>query len=331
MLYFRMNLHVFMKRILDMTIEQKLERINQLKNEKNAVILAHNYQIPPIQDIADFVGDSLGLAREAQKTDKELIVFCGVLFMAETAKILNPEKTVLIPDLNAGCSLVETITLDDLKKWKAENPEAVVVGYVNTRADIKSELDYCCTSGNAVQIVESIPAEKPILFLPDMFLGMYVKRKTGRTNIQIWAGECHVHAAIDLRKINKAVEAYPGSELLVHPECGCSTTCMLHAEEGDISTPTHIFSTEKMINYATASEKDNFLVATEVGILHRLGKEAPRKTFHPVSEDAICEYMKMITVDNLLESLEKEVYPVEVDEEIQRKALLSIERMIAVG
>ena len=314
-----------------MTLNEKLEKIIQLKNEKNAIILAHNYQIPEIQDIADYVGDSLGLAREAQKTDKDLIVFCGVYFMAETAKILNPEKTVLIPNPDAGCSLVETITLEDLKKWKAENPDAIAVGYVNTRADIKSELDYCCTSGNAVQIVESIPAETPILFLPDMFLGMFVKRKTGRTNMQIWAGECHVHAAIDLRKINKAVEAHPGSELLIHPECGCSTTCMLHAEDGDISTPTHIFSTEKMVNHAISSEKDEFFVATEVGILHRLSKEAPGKTFHPVSEDAICEYMKMITVDNLLESLEKKIYPVEVDKEIQKKALLSIERMIAVG
>jgi len=314
-----------------MTEKQKLEKIDQLRKEKNAIILAHNYQIPPIQDIADYVGDSLGLSRVAQKTEKDIIVFCGVHFMAETAKILNPEKTVLIPDPEAGCSLVESITVEDVRKWKAENPDAVAVGYVNSKAEIKAELDYCCTSGNAVQIVESIPPEKPILFLPDMFLGMYVKRVTGRNNIQVWAGECHVHAAIDLRKINSAVDAHPDTELLVHPECGCSTTCMLHAEEGDINTPTYIFSTEKMVNHATTSKKDDFLVATEVGILHRLEKESPGKTFHPVSDEAICEYMKMITVDNLLESLEKEIYPVELDEEIRLKALNGIERMIAVG
>jgi quinolinate synthase len=314
-----------------MTVEQKLDRIDHIRKGKNAVILAHNYQIPPIQDVADFVGDSLGLSRVAQKTDKDLIIFCGVYFMAETAKILNPEKTVLIPNPDAGCSLVESITVNDLKKWKAENPDAAVVGYVNTRADIKAELDYCCTSGNAVQIVESIPENKPILFLPDMFLGMYVKRMTGRKNMQIWAGECHVHAAIDLKKINAAVAAHPSAELLVHPECGCSTTCMFHAADGDIAAPTYIFSTEKMVNHALASPRDDFLVATEVGILHRLGKKAPKKTFYPVSEDAICEYMKMITVDNLLESLEKEIHAVEIDREIRAKALLSIERMIAVG
>ncbi len=314
-----------------MTTAEKLKKIDQLRREKNAVILAHNYQIEPIQDIADYVGDSLGLARVAQKTDKDIIVFCGVYFMAETAKILNPEKTVLIPSLEAGCSLVDSIRVEDLRRWKSENPDAVVVGYVNTSAEIKAELDYCCTSGNAVQIVESIPPEKPILFLPDMFLGMYVKRMTGRRNMQIWAGECHVHAAIDLEKINRAIEAHPGADLLVHPECGCSTTCMLHAAEGDIGTSTFVFSTEKMVQHAKKSEHDDFIVATEVGILHRLHKEAPGKTFHPVSEDAICEYMKMITVDNLLESLEKEIFPVEVPADIRERALLSIERMVAVG
>ena len=314
-----------------MTTAEKLQRIDQLRREKNAIILAHNYQIAPIQDVADYVGDSLGLARVAQKTDRDLIVFCGVYFMAETAKILNPEKTVLIPDPNAGCSLVDSITVEDLRRWKAENPDAVVVGYVNTSAEIKAELDYCCTSGNAVQIVESIPAEKPILFLPDMFLGLYVKRKTGRRNMQIWAGECHVHAAIDLEKINQAAAAYPGADILVHPECGCSTTCMLHAAEGDISAPTYIYSTEGMVRHARASEQQDFVVATEVGILHRLEKEAPEKSFHPVSEDAICEYMKMITVDNLLASLEEEKYQVEVPEDIRKKALRSIERMVAIG
>ncbi len=314
-----------------MTLEQTLEKIDQLRNKKSAVILAHNYQIPPIQDIADFVGDSLGLSRTAQNTDKDIIVFCGVYFMAETAKILNPKKTVLIPNPDAGCSLVESITVEDLKKWKGENKKAVVVGYVNTRADIKAELDYCCTSGNAVQIVNTIPKNTPVLFLPDMFLGMYVKRITGRKNMEIWAGECHVHAAIDLKKINAAVENHPDADLLVHPECGCSTACMYHATEGDIPAPTYIFSTEKMVQHAKASEKKNFLVATEIGILHRLKKEAPGKNFFPVSEDAICEHMKKITVDNLLISLEKEIYPVEVDEEIQKKALVGIKRMIAVG
>ena len=314
-----------------MTTAEKLRRIDELRREKNAVILAHNYQIAPIQDIADYVGDSLGLAREAQKTDRDLIVFCGVYFMAETAKILNPGKKVLIPDPEAGCSLVDSITVEDLRRWKAENPDAVVVGYVNTSAEIKAELDYCCTSGNAVQIVQSIPPDRPILFLPDMFLGMYVKRKTGRRNMQIWAGECHVHAAITLEKINRAAAAYPGADILVHPECGCSTTCMLHAAEGDIAAPTYIFSTEGMVRHAHASEQRDFVVATEVGILHRLSKEAPEKSFHPVSEEAICEYMKMITVDNLLASLEQEKFEVTVPEDIMERARLSIERMVAVG
>jgi quinolinate synthase len=316
---------------MEMTLDEKLQRIDALRREKNAIILAHNYQIAPIQDVADYVGDSLGLARMAQKTEKDLIVFCGVYFMAETAKILNPDKKVLIPDREAGCSLVDSITVEDLRRWKADNPDAVVVGYVNTSAEIKAELDYCCTSGNAVQIVQSIPEDKPILFLPDMFLGMYVKRMTGRRNMQIWAGECHVHAAINLEKINRAVEKYPGADLLVHPECGCSTTCMLHAAEGDIDRPTYIFSTEGMVRHAQQSGKHAFVVATEVGILHRLEKEAPEKEFHPVSDEAICEYMKMITVDKLLASLEQEIYEVNVPEEIRKKAYRSIERMVSIG
>jgi len=305
--------------------------IRQLKETRDAVILAHNYQIPAIQDVADYVGDSLGLARIAEQTRASRIVFCGVHFMAETAKILNPERKVLIPDPNAGCSLVETITAEDVRRWKTEHPGAVAVGYVNTTAAVKAELDYCCTSSNAVDIVNAIDPETPVLFLPDMFLGAYVQRITGRENMHIWQGECHVHAAIRPETINAAVDAHPGAELLVHPECGCSTNCMYLSANDQLDADVHVLSTSGMINRAAESKRNDFLVATEVGILHQLEERAGGKNFVPVSERAVCEYMKMITTEKLLRSLHDDVHEVVVPQATAERARTAIERMVAIG
>ena len=273
------------------------EEVRALAAEREAVILAHNYQVPEVQDVADFVGDSLGLSREAAATDAEAIVFCGVHFMAETASILAPDKTVLIPDLDAGCSLAASITADQLRAWKAEHPGGVVVSYVNTTAEVKAESDYCCTSGNAKAVIEAIPEDQEILFLPDLFLGVWLERATGR-KLKIWMGECHVHAGIRPADIERWQDEAPDAELLVHPECGCASQCMAFGNER-----THILSTEGMINFAKSSPKKRFLVATETGILHRLNKEAPEKRFEAISEKAICKYMKMITLEKLRDSL----------------------------
>ena len=271
--------------------------VRALARERDAVILAHNYQVPEVQDVADYVGDSLGLSRQAAATDAEAIVFCGVHFMAETAKILSPDKTVLIPDLDAGCSLADSITADQLRTWKAEHPGAVVVSYVNTTAEVKAESDYCCTSGNAKAVIDAIPADREILFLPDMFLGIWLERVTGR-KLRIWMGECHVHAGIRPDDIERWQREAPDAELLVHPECGCASQCMAFANK-----KTHILSTEGMVKFAHTSPKERFLVATETGILHRLSKEVPGKRFEAVSERAICRYMKMITLPKLRDSL----------------------------
>ena len=305
------------------------EEIQELKKKKNAVILAHNYQIPEVQDAADFVGDSLGLSQEAAKTEAELIVFCGVHFMAETASIISPSKKVIIPDLEAGCSLASSITGNDLKKWKSEHPNSVVVSYVNTTAEVKAETDYCCTSSNAVNIVNSIPKEKQILFLPDRYLGEYVKNVT-RRDILIWDGACHVHEKIDSNAMMKKMDDYPDAEFLIHPECGCSSGCMVKS----LSMPKgkiNIFSTEGMINYIQESDKGEFVVATETGILHRMNKLLPEKRFYPASEDSVCEYMKMITLEKLLDSLRYDRYEVKVDAELAKRAKLPIERMLAVN
>ncbi len=308
-----------------------MDEILRLKDERNAIILAHNYQLPAIQDVADYVGDSLGLARMARDMDGDEIVFCGVYFMAETAKILNPERTVLIPDPNAGCSLVDTISAEKVRRWRSEHPDAVAIGYVNTSADVKAELDYCCTSSNAVAVVNSIPADQEILFLPDMFLGNYVKNITGRDNIHIWAGECHVHAAITPEQIADAVARQQGADLLVHPECGCSTSCMYLSSSGDLDAELHILSTSGMIEHATNSPASRFLVATEIGILHQLEDQAPDKTFVPVSESAVCEYMKMITTEKLLATMRSGNHEVTVPEDIRQRAELAIQRMVAIG
>lgn len=312
-----------------MTEQQMIKEINQLKKEKNAVILAHNYQIPIIQDIADYVGDSLGLSQQAAQTDADVIVFCGVHFMAETASIISPEKTILIPDLEAGCSLASSITAEELKAWKNEHPGSVVVSYVNTTAEIKAESDYCVTSSNAVKVIEAISEDKTILFLPDQFLGRYVKAITGRKNIEIWEGACHVHKKIGDVSFDDARKSYPNAEYLIHPECGCSSSCLLKSTLYD-DCNVHVFSTEGMINYVKKSDAEEFVIATEKGILHRLKKEAPSKSFHPISDDAECEYMKMITLEKLFESLKENKYEVKVDSKLADKARLPIERMLTL-
>lgn len=308
------------------------EKILQLKKEKDAVILAHNYQLPEVQDVADFVGDSLGLARQAAKTPHNTILFCGVHFMAETAAIICPDKKVLIPDLAAGCSLSDSITLQQLQDWKKQHPGAIAVGYVNTTAEIKSELDYCCTSSNAVNVVRAIPQERDVLFLPDMFLGSYVAKITGRKNMYIWAGECHVHAGIRSADIQKQLDSYANSELLVHPECSCTSQVMYDIAAGDYSNrQVQILSTEGMMNYAKQSGAKNFVVATETGILHRMKQQNPGKSFVPASKDAVCQYMKMITPEKVYASLLEEKYEVRVPKGTADKARLAIERMLAIS
>jgi quinolinate synthase len=306
--------------------------IKALARERNAVILAHNYERAEVQDVADYVGDSLGLSREAAKTSADIIVFCGVHFMAETAAVLSPQKMVLLPDLAAGCSLASTIDGEQLREWKASHPGAIVVSYVNTTADVKAESDYCCTSGNAVEIVNSIPAEKEILFLPDMFLGAHVRRVTGRENMHVWMGECHVHAGIDPEHINNQRALHPGAEFLIHPECGCATSAVEAVSAGDVDPEgVQILSTEGMINRPKISDADEYIVATEVGILHRLRRDNPTKRFFPASELAVCAFMKVTTLPKVLRSLQNLEHVITVDPEIAARARTAIERMIAIG
>ena len=308
------------------------DEVLKLKKEKDVVILAHNYQIPEVQDVADFVGDSLGLSRQAAKVKQKTILFCGVHFMAETAAIISPSKRVLIPDLEAGCSLSDSITVVQLRKWKKEHPDAITVGYVNTTAEIKSELDYCCTSSNAVNIVNAIPKDKEILFLPDMFLGSYVSKMTGRKNMQIWAGECHVHAGITPDDIEKKLTELKNAEFIIHPECSCTTPMMYDMAAGNYKNhQVQILSTEGMMNHVSKSDSQQFVVATETGILYRMRQKNPEKTFIPASENAECEYMKMITLDKVYRSLYDEKYEVNVPKKIAGKARLSIERMLSIS
>jgi len=308
------------------------DEVLRLKKEKDVVILAHNYQIPEVQDVADFVGDSLGLSRQAAKVKQKTILFCGVHFMAETAAIVSPDKRVLIPDLEAGCSLSDSITVDQLRKWKKEHPDAISVGYVNTTAEIKSELDYCCTSSNAVNVVNAIPREKEILFLPDMFLGSYVAKITGRKNMQIWAGECHVHAGITPEHVEKKLAELKNAEFVIHPECSCTTPMMYDVASGRYKNhQVQILSTEGMMNHVSKSDSQQFVVATETGILYRMRQQNPEKTFIPASESAECEYMKMITLDKVYRSLYDEKYEVKVTKRIADKARLAIERMLSIS
>jgi quinolinate synthase len=313
-------------------IEELQAEIKELARTRNAVLLAHNYERPEVQDVADFVGDSLGLSREAAKTEADTIVFCGVHFMAETAAILSPKKTVLLPDLAAGCSLAATIDAQQLRDWKAEHPGAIVVAYVNTTAEVKAESDYCCTSGNAVDVINAIPLDKEILFLPDMFLGAHVRRVTGRDNIHVWMGECHVHAGIDPEHLRLQRRLHPDAEFLIHPECGCSTSVIEAMSAGDIDPEgVQILSTEGMIKRPHESPADDFIVATEVGILHRLRRENPSKTFYAANERASCAYMKVTTLPKVLRSLENMQYPITVPAEVAARARGAIERMIAIG
>ena len=308
-----------------------LDRIERLRRERNAVILAHNYQLPEVQDLADFVGDSLGLSRQAARTGAEVIVFCGVHFMAETAAILSPGKTVLLPDLEAGCSLADTITADQLRAWKREHPGAVVVSYVNTTAEVKAESDYCCTSGNAEEVINSIPRDREILFLPDMFLGAHLERVTGR-RMHVWMGECHVHAGIDPEMLDLMRLEHPDAELLIHPECGCTTSTVYRMSHGDLrGTSTVVTSTEGMVRRAVESPAETFIVATEVGVLHRMQRFAPGKTFLPASRAAVCPYMKMITPEKIAASLESLSPRVTVAAPVADRARQAIERMLAVA
>jgi quinolinate synthase len=307
-----------------------IAEIQRLKRERNAVLLAHNYQRGEIQDIADYVGDSLGLSQAAARVDADVIVFCGVHFMAETAAILCPDKTVLLPDRDAGCSLADSITAEQLRAWKAEHPGAVVVSYVNTTAEVKAESDYCCTSGNAERVIRAIPPDRKILFLPDMFLGSYLKRVTGRP-IEIWAGECHVHAAIRPEMVAAKRAAHPDAEFLIHPECGCVTSTMHFLARGAIDPiNTHILSTEGMIDHAAQSSSSQFIVATEIGVLHRMRKASPNKTFLPIHESISCRYMKMITLEKVAVSLRDMTHQVTVPPQVAARARGAIERMVAL-
>lgn len=308
------------------------QEVRQLARDRDAVILAHNYQLPEIQDVADHVGDSLALSRIAAQVKESTIIFCGVHFMAETAKILSYDKTVIVPDERAGCSLADTINAEQLRAWKAEHPGAVVVSYVNTTAAVKAETDICCTSSNAVEVVQSIDPNTEILFCPDQFLGAHAQRETGRTNMHIWMGECHVHAGINGQDLKAMVAAEPEAELFIHPECGCATSAMYLASSGAVPAErTKILSTSGMVTAAKETQAKKVLVATETGMLHQLRKANPLVIFEPVNRAAVCKYMKMNTPEKLLEALRTGKDEVTVPRDIADRARLSVERMIAIG
>ncbi len=311
--------------------------VRALARERDAVILAHNYQLPEIQDVADYVGDSLGLSRQAASADARTIVFCGVHFMAETASILSPDKRVLLPDPDAGCSLADSITAQQLRSWKRQHPDAVVVMYVNTTAEVKAETDYCVTSANAVDVVAHILREHgedtEILFGPDMFLGAYVEKTLG-CKLTVWNGECHVHAGIRPDHINAVRSAHPDADFLIHPECGCSTSVMEYVASGDVeSAGVYMLSTGGMLDYAEThgGERRSAIVATEVGMLHPLREAAPGIDFIAANEAAACRFMKMITLPKLLDCLRELRHEVKVDASVADRARLPIERMIGIG
>jgi quinolinate synthase len=301
--------------------ERLTAEILRLKRERKAVILAHNYQRGEIQDLADFLGDSLGLTQQAARTDAEVILFCGVHFMAETAAIMNPGKTVIIPDREAGCSLASMISAESLRRWKAEHPGAVVITYINCTAEVKAESDIICTSTNALKIVESVPADREILFAPDQFLGAWVRSRTGR-KMHLWPGYCHVHNKIDTGRIRRLKDEHAAARFIMHPECGCMSTCLPLADR--------VLSTEGILEHCRASADREFIVGTEVGILHRLKKENPGKEFYPAADEASCEYMKLNTLEKLLGSLQDLEVRVAVPEEIARRARAAIGRMLEI-
>jgi quinolinate synthase len=296
------------------------EEVRHLKDERNAVLLAHNYQRPEVQDVADFVGDSLYLSRKAMESDRAVIVFAGVRFMAETAKILNPKRTVLLPDLAAGCGLADSITADQLRAWKGEHPGAVVVAYINTSAAVKAEADYCCTSSNAIKVVEQVPPDREILFLPDMFLGDYVRRKTGRS-MHLWVGDCPVHAKLRPEVLDRARVAPPGAPVIAHPECGCASHVLPYVDR--------VLSTDGMVRFAEETRAPEVLVATEVGILHRMRKLNPTTAFEPIDSGAVCPYMKEISLADVRDSLRFGRFVIDVPPEIAAKARRALERMVA--
>lgn len=313
-------------------IRRKQERVRQLCAERNAILLAHHYQRPEVQEVADAVADSLKLSQAAAKTNADVIVFCGVHFMAETAAILLPEKTVLLPDLRAGCSLAASITAEELLKWKAKLPEAVVVAYINTSAAVKAESDYCCTSANAAKVVKAIPTDRTVLFLPDRFLAEVVARQTGRSNIVAYPGYCHVHKTIKPEQVVELMDEHPDVELLLHPECGCVSSCMAKAADGTLPQDrTFFLSTEGMLRHIGESEADEFAVGTELGIFHQLNKKFPTKTFHPVNPDAVCAFMKTITLDSVIASLETMTPQIRVPEPTASRAKRAIDRMLELA
>jgi quinolinate synthase len=313
-------------------IRRKQRRVRELCTERKAVLLAHHYQRPEVQEVADAVADSLKLSQAAAKTDAYVIVFCGVHFMAETAAILLPEKTVLLPDLRAGCSLAASITPEELHKWKAKLPGAVVVAYINTSAAVKAESDYCCTSANAAKVVSAIPADRPILFLPDKFLATVVARQTGRSNIVAYPGYCHVHKTIRPEQVTEILEEHPDIELLLHPECGCVSSCMAKAVDGALPADrTFFLSTEGMLRHIGESPAAEFAVGTELGIMHQLNKKFPERSFYPVNSNAVCAFMKTITLDKIIRSLETLTPQIRVPEDIAHKAKRAIDRMLELA
>ncbi len=317
--------------------------IQELARNRDAVILAHNYELPELQDVADYVGDSLGLSRAAAATDSSVIAFCGVHFMAETASVLSPQKRVLIPDLDAGCSLADSIDADQLRAWKAQHPGALVVMYVNTSAEVKAETDYCCTSSNAVDVVNHIWEEHgpeiEILFGPDMWLGAFVERETGllddperRARFHVWDGECHVHAGIRPADIDSMRAEHPDAEFLIHPECGCSTQAMEYVASGDVSGDgVHMLSTSGMLSHVEANPTGSYIVATETGMLYPLEQAAPQAELIAANRMAFCKYMKMITLPKLRDCLRDMTGDVKVPPEIAERARIPIERMVAIG
>lgn len=307
-----------------MTQTEIIQRIEELKKEKHAVILAHYYTRPEVQDVADYLGDSLGLSQEAEKTDADIIVFCGVHFMAETAAIISPQKKVLIPARHAGCSLAESITGYDLKKWKEANPDGIVVSYVNTTAEVKAWTDICCTSANALKVVESLPRDQKILFVPDRNLGAWIMKETGRT-LELWEGDCCVHARITGDMVLEKSREYPDADILIHPESECS-----HDDRILAMPQAYMYSTAGIIKHSKNSPKKQFIIATELETLHKLRKDNPDKEFIPIHPQTLCGQMKKVTLENVLEALEKEQYVVTVPEDIRKRALAPIEKMMKI-